>query len=124
MDVAFERPAILAAAGAAVLLVVAYVMFREQEASRPPPDAKPAVDPEAQRRKEEWAAQEKERQRQHSIRVLRQKIERVDRQIASNQERLKDTYSWSRDRDLAEAKELAAERAKLVGELAELGEEP
>ena len=79
---------------------------------------------DVQRRREEMAAQEKERQHQRQIQVVRQKLARLDRQIASIQELLKDEYSWTRDRDLAKAKELATERAQIVEELARLGEEP
>jgi len=114
----------IALAVVAVLVVVAVIVVRKQQASRPPPTQAPAVDPAVQRRFEERAAEEKERQRQHSIRVLRQKLGRVDRKIASNQERLKDEYSWTRDKDLAEVKDLAMERAQIVEELARLGEEP
>jgi len=109
---------------ALVIGVVAFIVIREQEASKPPPNQTPQVDPDAQRRQEERAAQEKERQRQQSILVLRQKLKRVDRQIASCEERLKDKYSWTRDKDQAEAKELAMERAQIVEELAGLGEDP
>ena len=109
---------------AAVLIVVAIVVLRKQEASRPPPNQTPVVDPDVQRRREEMAAQEKERQHQRQIQVVRQKLARLDRQIASIQELLKDEYSWTRDRDLAKAKELATERAQIVEELARLGEEP
>lgn len=109
---------------AAVILVGAFVVLRKQQDSRPPPTETPKVDPVVQRRQEEWEAQQKERERQKSIRVLRQKLERVDRQIASNKERLKDAYSWTRDRDQAEAKELAMERARIVAELAGFGEDP
>ena len=109
---------------AAVLAVVAFFMFREQEANKPPPTQAPTVDPEIQRRIAEQAVEEKERQRQQSIQFVRQQLERIDRQIASNQERLKDPYSWSKDRDKADAKELAAKRAKIVEKLAGLGEEP
>ena len=109
---------------AAVLVLVAVIVVREQQARRPPPTAAPAVDPAVQRRLELRAAEEKERQRQRNILVLRQKLERLDRQIASNQELLKDEYSWTRQRDLAKAKELAMERAQVVEDLARLGEEP
>lgn len=114
----------IAVALAAVLGVVALVLIREQQARKPPPTQAPTVDPEAQRRIEERAAEEKRRQRQQSIQYHRQKLERLDRQIASNQERLKDDYSWTRERDKAEAKELATKRARLVEKLADLGEEP
>ncbi len=109
---------------AAVLAVVAVVVVREQQARRPPPTQAPTVDPAVQRRLELRAAEEKERQHQQSILVIRQKLKRLDRQIASSQERLNDEYSWTRDRDLADAKKLAMERAKVVEELARLGEEP
>ena len=109
---------------AAVLVVVAVVVVRDQQARRPPPTVAPVVDPAVQRRQETRAAEEKERQRKHNIQVLRQQLERLDRRIASNQERLNDEYSWTRDRDLAEAKDLAMERAQVVEELARLGEEP
>ena len=66
----------------------------------------------------------KESQRQHNIQALRTKLKRLDRRIAENQERLKDKWSWTRSKDLAEAKELTAERAQVVEELARLGEEP
>ena len=104
--------------------MVAVVVVREQEARRPPTTEAPAVDPAVERRLELQAAEEKERQRQHSIRVLRQKLERIDRQIASTQKLLEDEYSWTRERDQAKAKELATEREQVVEELALLGEEP
>jgi len=109
---------------AAVLIVVAVIVVGNQQARRPPPTAAPMVDPAVERRLELQAAEEKERRRQHNIQVLRQKLARLDRQIASTQELLKDEYSWTRERDLAKAKELAMERAQLVEELARFGEEP
>ena len=109
---------------AAVLIVVAAIMFSKQQASRPPPTEAPTVDPAVQRRLEERAAEEKERQRQLTIGAVRQKLQRIDRRIASNKELLKDEYSWTRERDLAEAKELATKRAQVVEELAGFGEEP
>lgn len=109
---------------AAVLIVVAFFVFREQQARRPPPTQTPTVDPEVQRRIQERAEEQKELQRQQSIQYVRQQLERLDRQIASNQERLADAYSWTKERDKAEAKELAAKRAQLVEKLKGLGEEP
>ena len=114
----------IALAVAAVLVVVAIVVVRKQEASRPPPNQAPEVNPERERLLKLRAAEERERQHQHNIQVLRQKLKRLDRQIASTQELLKDEYSWDRERDLAKAKELAAERAQVIEELARLGEEP
>ena len=112
----------IALAVAVVVVLIVVIVVRDEHARRPPPDATPAVDPAVQQRLEVEAVQEKERQRQHSIRVLRQKLKRLDRQIAATQERLKDKWSWKRDQDLAEAKELATKRAEVVEELARLGE--